>query len=334
MNELLSNEEIDTLLELFRAEGGGLDAQAEQILRVAANRGEAERCENVDLLQPRRFPRRHREALDRLFTSLDRTIAVTIADRLRLEASCECQSIERVRWSEWVARARGPMAVFVLELAQFGSRGVLTVSADLLHGAVDRLLGGAGRTGAAPSRFSNAEFTVADGLVIPLVRRIGEALSSLGDAEVRIQRRLADVHLARCVGEHDPVLAVRYGVSAEPLSGELRLVVPFADLEPHLSRALDTVEPRIAPGAMRAKTAQNLRPVRLDFRVVLGRTEMSLRELLDLRTGDLVLLGTRVGEPVEGLIQGRSKLRGLLGPRQGRMAFRVTNDGEGRDVGA
>ena len=39
MTDLLSNEEIDTLLELFRAESGGLDAQTEEILR-----GEDEAC--------------------------------------------------------------------------------------------------------------------------------------------------------------------------------------------------------------------------------------------------------------------------------------------------
>jgi len=55
---------------------------------------------------------------------------------------------------------------------------------------------------------------------------------------------------------------------------------------------------------------QNLADVELDLRIELGRTEMSIDEVLALRDGSVVALDKLAGDPVDILVNGRLVARG------------------------
>ncbi|MCD2362918.1 MULTISPECIES: FliM/FliN family flagellar motor switch protein [Sulfitobacter] len=59
--------------------------------------------------------------------------------------------------------------------------------------------------------------------------------------------------------------------------------------------------------------------VKLDVRVVLGRSRMPISELLDLTKGSVIELDRRIGEPVDIMINDRMVARGDLVRVQGDM---------------
>jgi flagellar motor switch protein FliM len=324
MSELLTNEEIDTLLELFRAEAGGLAPSEEQLLRAVAAPQQQPASEPLDLLTIRRFAPRSRLALERAFGSVDRSLARAIGQRLRAQANCECVAVERLRWSEWATRNRSPMHLFAIDLEPLARHGLMALSTDFLNGAIDRLLGGTGRAVALRSSISDAEVRLVDDLIATLLAHLADALAAFVTTEPEVVRRVPDPALAAIVAEHDPVLAVRYELAAESLSGELRFVLPFHALEQRVRESVDASLCESRTAATRAGLTDAVREVPLEVRAVLGRASLPLRTLLGLRVGDVVSLDTRVGDAVEGLVQGRRALRGWLGPHNGRMSLRMT----------
>lgn len=72
----------------------------------------------------------------------------------------------------------------------------------------------------------------------------------------------------------------------------------------------------------KAKTGKGLDAifaVQLEVRVVLGRNQMPISELLDLTKGSVIELDRRVGEPVDLMINDRMVARGDLVRVQGDM---------------
>ena len=108
MNEILSNEEIDTLLDMFRTEGGAVESDVRE---PEATMGPMEAPDGrvisrIDLLKPNRLGREQLRGIERYFESAGKMLSATISDKLRLDTRCDCVAVEQLRFSSW--RFRSP----------------------------------------------------------------------------------------------------------------------------------------------------------------------------------------------------------------------------------
>ena len=327
MKELLTNEEIDTLLDLFRSEGPPIEEAQSAALGEARAAGEGPVVSEVDLLKPNRFSRDQIRSLERLFESCAKALAATMGDRLRFEMICDCVAVEQLRFSAWMRTLTAPSVIYVLKMKPFEMPVLFTVTSSVLYGAVDRVLGGSGRVQASRNDFTAAEFTVADAFVGPCLDRVCSSLSDLGDLSWEISDRFCNPSMAQILPDQDVLLSVHFQVSSEFLLGDLRLVIPFSAIEPHLDRV--EFGPgsmyRVPPGALRATTSETVQDVPVTLSVVLGEAQVALHQLLELQVGDVVALPTRVGEPLVAPVQGEPKFRGHVGRRGSQLAFQVAS---------
>jgi flagellar motor switch protein FliM len=329
MKEILSNEEIDTLLELFRSEGAELDEPVAEELAVRAVAGDDEGplVSPIDLLKPNRFSRDQLRRLERCFESAARGLAATMGDRLRLDVACDCVAVEQVRYGTWVQQLGGPCAIYALSMPPLEQPVLFTVTTSMLYGAVDRILGGTGKVRSTPRELTTAEYTVAEHFVTPILDRIAESLEEFCKVEWRVQSRFSNPSLANIVPDHDVVLSVYFQATGQSLLGDLRFVMPYTAIEAHLGEdvaagmAFDGIVQQSS--AMRDAIARSLSSSTIDLTVELGDSVLTLRELMDLRSGDVVLLRKRVGEPMVAPVRGVPKFLGQIGTRGNRLAFEV-----------
>ncbi|MGE3171502.1 MAG: flagellar motor switch protein FliM [Planctomycetota bacterium] len=322
MNEILSNEEIDTLLDMFRA--GAVEeeiAGPKPSLEFSAD----ERVNEIDLLKPNRLAREQLRGLERFFESAGKLLSATISDRLRLDTRCDCVAVEQQRFGTWLENLPGPAAIYVVKMEPFKLPVLFTASTSLLYGAVDRILGGSGRVTRVPKDFTQAEYTVADALVGPCLDRIVESLEDVIPMQWSVENRFCNPSMAQILPSQDVVLSVYFQAAGEFLIGDLRLLLPFQSLEPYLDKfGKDTVT-RLEPGAMREHVTRTVRDVPVDLSVELGSARITLRQLLDLQAGDVVALDTRVGTPAVVPVMGRPKFRGHVGRIGNRLALQVAD---------
>lgn len=323
MNEILTNEEIDTLLAMFRS-SDDLQEQAATALPVVRASPE-EIVSEVDLLKPNRLAREQVRSLERCFESTGKLLSATISERLRLDTRCECVAVEQQRFSAWLEQLPGPAAIYVVRMEPFRQPVLFTASTSLLYGAVDRILGGSGRVGRVPKDFTEAEYTVADALVGPCLDRIVEGLAEVVALQWSVENRFCNTSMAQILPSQDVVLSVYFQVTGEFLIGDLRLLLPFASLEPHLEGLGRNTVTRVEAGAMSAVVQRTVRKVPVELVVELGRARITLRQLLGLQAGDVVPLETRVGSPAVVPVQGRPKFRGHVGQVGNRFALRIAD---------
>ena len=323
MNELLSNEEIDTLLDLFRAEGGELDAEVASAPFASSPAVGGEVASTVDLLKPNRVSREHIRALERFFETASKAMTAAIGDRLRMDVVCDCVATEQMRFQSWIALLTGPVAIYTLTMPPLEGPALLAANTSLLYGAVDRILGGSGRIERVPNDFTAAEYTVADAFITPCLDRICDSLSDMVELRWNIEGRYTNPSMAQVLASHDVVVCAHFQISGESLIGDLRLAIPFHTLERYLGNIVEPGMKGVEPGAMRAPIEANLRDSAVALQVNLGEATLLLRQLLGLSVGDVIPLGTRFGEPLAAPVQGRVKFRGQVGTVGPRLAFRV-----------
>jgi flagellar motor switch protein FliM len=72
-----------------------------------------------------------------------------------------------------------------------------------------------------------------------------------------------------------------------------------------------------------AQLARNVERAPVDVRVELGRTTVSLRDLIALQPGDIVLFEKPVSEPLAATVNEREKFKVFPGVYRDRLAVRV-----------
>lgn len=324
MKDLLTNEEIDSLLELFRAESGGAAEEPSQpVERDRADRPEPAAVRPLDLLKPNRFGRERLHFLERLMASVAKGAAGVLSDRLRLDAICDCVSVEQARFSSWRRQLDSPVGVWTIAAPPFASPLLLTLTGDLLRGAVDRLLGGPGRVGRSQEGFTQAEFAVADAVVEPLLEGIAASFADVIAIRPRIDGRSGNPAMVQAMAPTDVALTAYFQVGGDVLHGDMRLAMAYQDLEPYLERATRGRGQTEVEGADREAVTRVAREIPLRVATVLGRTKIRVRSLLELRPGDIVRLERTRDEALEAEVEGVTKLRGWLGRKGSARVFRV-----------
>ncbi|HHI79559.1 MAG TPA: flagellar motor switch protein FliM [Planctomycetes bacterium] len=326
MEEILSNAEIDALLDLFQNEG--MPEELEEAESLDFSGGESQgsyKVSELDLLKPNRFTRAQLQVLARIQEMVSRKMGSAIAERLRLDASCDCVGVEQLRFSSWLSLLDNPTGTYVLQMDPLRFPSILTVSPELLYGAVDRILGGTGEVHTCPQDLSEAEYEVADALLQPLLVHIQEGLGEMVQVEPKVIARYTNPTLAQVLPAQEVILALHFQVSGNPLFGDLRLAVPYAALEPHLG-ALESsrfLSDGGKEGAYRNLLTETVLNIPMGLKVLLGEMELKLRDILALKTGDVLSLTTKPGDLLNIPVQGKTKFRGVLGTRGRRYATKI-----------
>ena len=330
--EILNNEEIDALLQMFRSESEEISKQAAAIAGEAAP-GPAPAppppppgaVTPIDLLKPTRVGREQIRGLERYFQSAGKMLAATIGEKLRLDTRCECVAVEQMRFGAWLTQLPGPVAIYVVQFEPLKQPALLTVSTSLLYGAVDRILGGTGKVQKVPKDFTLAEHTVAEALVGPCLDRICEALAEEMKLTWSITSRFCNPTMAQVLPSQDVVLSVYFQTWGEFLLGDLRLMIPHDSLAPMLEKFGRQKAAGVAPGAMKDRVGASVRQMPIDLAVELGATSIRLRQLMELQPGDVIPLGARVGDPAVVPVMGKPKFTAHVGRIGNRFGVQVAD---------
>ena len=327
MNEILSNEEIDTLLQMFRSEGAAIEAEQETrpVFGSPAPDPTGRVVSPIDLLKPNRLGREQLRGLERYFESAGQLLSATIGDKLRLDTRCDCVAVEQLRFGSWLEELPGPVAIYVVQLEPFRLPVLFTASTSLLYGAVDRILGGSGKVTKVPKDFTQAEHTVAEALVGPCLDRICESLAEVVKLKWSFVNRFCNPSMAQILPSQDVVLSIYFQAIGDFLLGDLRLVIPFVSLEPLLDRFGRDQVSRLEPGAMRDSVATTVRSMPIDLAVQLGGASIRLRQLMELQPGDVIPLATRVGSPAVVPGMGKPKFTAHVGRIGNRFGVQVAD---------
>jgi flagellar motor switch protein FliM len=150
--------------------------------------------------------------------------------------------------------------------------------------------------------------------------------------EPEILRFESDPRMAVIAPSSEVAISVTFDMTGE-VQGRLRLIIPYAAVEPAKARL---VSPPRARGAGDQRFAQalaaELQQVQVELRGVLGTASMRFQRLLELVVGDVIVLGADEASPIAVMVEGRAKLSGLPRISSGSLAIEVNRSLAAPDI--
>ncbi len=321
--EILSQSEIDELLEQFRQ--GALED-----LEVGDREPREESKKNIvvyDFRHPNRVTRDQIRTLRVIHESFAKQLESYLSARLRTIVSSKVEAVDQVTYSEFVLSLSDPSCICVIGADELKSDFVMEINPTLTFLAVDKLFGGVGGKIEEFRELSLIEERVIRKLVEGMVRYFDQAWKPVTDIHCKLKAMYSRPGLTQIIPPGETVVAISIGFAAGEIAGGVNLCLPYVMLEDLL--------PKMSPGKVafgahvrwdevsRKSIEKNLRSTPVPVEVELGQTRITLRELMELQEGDVLVLDTRTDDALPIRIGGMMRAYGTPGTRRRSLAVRV-----------
>ncbi|NLC28436.1 MAG: flagellar motor switch protein FliM [Campylobacteraceae bacterium] len=287
MADILSQEEIDALLEVVDEEG---DAD------IAASLSEQEDTRQVilyDFKRPNRVSKEQLRAVKGIHDKMARSLASQISSIMRSIVEIQLHSVDQMTYGEFLMSLPSPTSFNVFSIKPLDGSCVIEINPSIAFPMIDRLLGGNGESYESTRELTDIELNLLDAILRIIMQRLKEGWAPITDMYPNIESKESSPNVVQIVSQNEIVIMVVMEIIIGNSSGMINLCYPVIYLEPILSRLANR---DIMLGETSAKKSRNKELKTLVGRAevfteaLLGRTVMNVGELLDLQEGDILRL--------------------------------------------
>jgi len=266
-----------------------------------------------DFRRSRRLSADQMRSLERLHEHFAGLLGTYLTAYLRTRVTCELRDVVQTVFED-VVRSQPPRSIVVTLAAEpLTGAQLLRLSPSLGHALIDRLLGGSGDVSVEDRPFTDIDVHVLERGLPVFLEALGESWAGVERLHPAIRLLEASPQFLRLVGPQEAIVQIDIEVSFSHHSGDLTFVIPYESLKPILPKltsvALLTEQtderPADIEGARLLRTAAL--GIEVDVTAVVGTTNLTVAEFVDLSSGDIVLLDQNADGPLEVLVEGRPK---------------------------
>lgn len=318
MSKILSQEEVDALLRGLS--GGSIESEKVESL-------DPNDVTMYDLTNQDRIIRGRMPALEMTNERFARIFRASLSSLLRKVISVSTISLETLKFGEFLKTLPVPTSMHIFRMEPLRGSAIMVIESRIIFTLVDVLCGGMGRES---YRVEGREFTAIE---TNLIRKV--VFNALGDLEkawkalqeikISYQRSEINPQFGQIVPLTDVVIVMNFEIEMEYSSGIMSICIPYSTLEPIRERLQGGFlsEQLEVDKEWAKRFAQGLRESKVDMMVELGRTEVELKKVIEMKAGDVIMLDRFASDPLPVFVEGIEKFRGHPGVYKGNHAVQI-----------
>jgi len=300
---ILNQDEIDSLLGFDFA-----DDEAEERTGIRA-------IINSALVSYERLP-----MLEIVFDRLVRLMTTSLRNFTSDNVEVSLDNISSIRFGDYLNSIPLPAILSVFRAEQLNNFGLMTVDSNLIYSIVDVLLGG--RRGTAAMRIEGRPYTTIERMLVQRMVEVvlndaKEAFEPLTPVTFTLDRLETNPRFAAIVRPANAAILVKLRIDMEDRGGRIELLLPYATLEPIRKMLLQQFmgEKFGRDNIWEGHLATELWTTNVEVRAVLDEQLLSLKEVLNLKVGDTMMLNATPDSLIELKAGAIPLTRGRMGRR-------------------
>ncbi len=283
MTDLLSQDEIDALLH------GVDDVEEDEVDEVDAA---PEDAVSFDFSSQDRIVRGRMPTLELINERFARHLRISLFNMLRKTAEVSINGVQMMKFGEYQNTLYVPTSLNMVRFRPLKGTALVTMEARLVFILVENFFGGDGRFHA---KIEGREFTPTERRIIQLLLKIvfedyKEAWSPVMGVEFEYLDSEVNPSMANIVSPTEVIVVSSFHIEVDGGGGDFHVVMPYSMVEP-IRELLDAgVQSDKMETDVRWSSAlkEEIMDVPVNFRVNLLEQDISLRDLMELRPGDII----------------------------------------------
>jgi flagellar motor switch protein FliM len=322
MSKILNQDEVDALLRGIS--GGEIETEEEVAADVTG-------IVSFDLANQDRIIRGRMPVLEIINDRFSRLCTSALANTMRKRVDVNPISIDMSKFGDFMRSLPVPTSINIFKIDPLRGNALLVVDTRLVFSLVENFFGGAGSQPKIEGRdFTPIEQSIIVKVVKIILANLEDAWRPVHEVSIELLRSEINPQFATIVPPSDVVVVISFEVELENALGSMVLALPYATIEPIRSKlyAAFQTERLEIDHAWISRFRDRLMETPVDFNVTFGTTQITGRQLLDMKPGDILMLDQDEDDMLTGRIQGILKFLGLPGFVKGNKAFKVVKEQE------
>lgn len=320
MADILSQEEIDALLAVVDEEG------EEYSDSPFVPRTKHHDVALYDFKRPNRVSKEQLRAFRGIHDKLARSLSSQISAAMRSIVEISLYSVDQMTYGEFLMSLPNPTSFNVFSMRPLDGTGVLEINPSIAFPMIDRLLGGKGEPYNSDREFSGIELSLLDSILYQIVQNLKEAWAPVTEIYPAIDTKETSASVVQIVAQNEIVIMVVMEIVIGNSRGMMNLCYPVISLEAILSR-LGSRDLMLSDTNTKKSRNRELQALIGGSEVVvsvgLGNATLSLRNILDLKEGDIIRLDCPANDEVVVSIDGREKYVAEIGLQRYRKTVKI-----------
>jgi flagellar motor switch protein FliM len=294
MTEVLSQDEIDQLLTAISAG----DTDTEDFRPVNDTR----KIKIYDFKRPDKFSKEQIRTVSIMHETFARLTTTALSAQLRSMAHVHVASVDQLTYEEFIRSIPTPTTLAVINMDPLKGNAILEIDPSVTFSIIDRLFGGTGQGTKVQRDLTDIESSVMEGIIVRILANMREAWTQVIDLRPRLGQIETNPQFAQIVPPSEMVVLVTLETKVGEEEGMMNFCIPYITIEPIISKLSSQFW---FSSVRRSSTTQymgvlkeKLSTVEMDVVAEIGTINLSVRDVLNLRLGDVVRLSNvRVGDP-------------------------------------
>lgn len=279
-SDILNQDEIDALLH-------GVDSGAVKTEAPAAP-GEAR---NFDFSNQVRIVRGRMPTLEMINERFARLFRISLFNLLRRTPEVAVAPVKMLKFSEYVHSLHVPTNLNMVRIMPLRGTGLIVLDPKLVFATVDNFFGGSGRY----AKIEGREFTATEQRIIHMLLKhifadLKEAWSHVQRLDIEYMNSEINPHFANIVSPTEIVVITSFHVELDGGGGDVHITMPYAMIEP-LRELLDAgvASDRVEHDERWVSALkEEIEDADIELTTMLGRAKVTMRQLMDLKAGDIL----------------------------------------------
>lgn len=334
MAQVLSQDEVDALLSAVNDDdsgpsGGGGDSSGGGQGGDYSDIDENENIQPYDLTNQDRVIRGRMPILDIVYERFIRSFRVSLSNSLRKISTIAMISTDLLKFGEFVNTLPIPSCMCIMRYNELRGPALMVFESKLAYAIIDSYFGGTDRpfTKIDGKEFTQIELAFMKKVMDMAIADLEEAWAPVHKIDAQYLRTEINPQFVGVVPPSDVIIATTLEVEFDSASGTIMIVLPYSTIEPikqKLSSSFQT-DNEMADSIWITAIREHLNDVQTKVIVKLGETDITIGDLVNLKIGDVVPLNQDASGEVDLAVEGKEKLRCIMGIYKGARAVQVTS---------
>lgn len=327
MAEVLSQAQIDELLGSLQS--GNVD------IKEMEEQSSTKKIKEYDFASPKKFTREQLKLLNNIFDNFARLCALHLTSILRTTCQMEVIQVEEEEYREFNNALNDSVLVGIIgmhnEEHNIDDKQILMeISRPISFSMMDRMLGGNGSGYAIEREYTDIEISIMEYLLKQIVSELNNAWTNYIEIKHSLDMLETNSRLIQFIQPDESAAIVTLEVTIKELKGNINICLPAIALEEIFKIFNSKYAKQAKKGdpeqekLRKEQIMESLKDSPLKVSAILGKSEITLKELLELQPGDIIPLNTTVsGDSIVVNVENLHWFTGTMGTKKKKYAIKI-----------
>ncbi|MCB2294276.1 flagellar motor switch protein FliM [Clostridium algoriphilum] len=301
MAEVLSQSDIDSLLSALSS--GKIEPDEIPVEE------EKHKIKLYDFKSPQKFSKDHLRALELIHDNYARLMSSYLSAQLGSNIKVQVETTEQITYDEFIHSIPNSTILTIFKMPPLSGSILFETNPQFSFQILDILLGGMGSRTVKIKEFSEIDKNILRSVNEGLLANLKTAWQDVLEVEPEILALETNPALNQTLAPNEPVALITFSVEMNNSSTFVNICIPYLSIEKVMDKLVvqywfrDNDEEIVSDSRNKLKDRLNI--VSVPLTGVLGSTNITVNEFLQLTEGDVITLDNLSDSPVKVFVEGQ-----------------------------